>query len=127
MLIHIKDSKQVLQKIEITFSSEYGDGIGVWNNEQLEVNKSFYVELDIKETLIYDKGIIKTEEQSTKIFIDNYYTCIIGKIEEIETDVITLRIGKSITMLEVDKSESFNIGDTVLIRTTDLNLYETNY
>ncbi|MFC5471607.1 hypothetical protein ACFPPD_23305 [Cohnella suwonensis] len=114
-------------KIKVTFLSDLGVGIGYWNGVIPKVNNTYFVELDIQETLVYGSNIVKSSNQPISIFNNEGITKIIGKIEFIEDDCIILRIGKSIIMTEVDNLKEFNQGDTVIITTTNLLLIDMNF
>ncbi|MGI2298152.1 hypothetical protein [Paenibacillus sp. GXUN7292] len=127
MKVKIIEINNIDDKIKVTFLSELGEGLGYWQGTNPEINNTYFVELDIQETLVFGNNISKILNHPNSILISDEITTIIGKIEFIEDNCIILRIGKSIIIIEVDKLQEFNQGETVLITTERLLLIDMNF
>lgn len=83
------------------------------------------VELDVYGTLSVNEDINLVEEQEEKIYIMDNQVHIRGRIEQIDWDnLITVRLGRSILLIDVDDVAFLGINKWIDIKTKELGLTE---
>lgn len=113
-------------KIIVNFSSSIGEGIAFWrSDDKLFKGKEIEVELDVPQILCFGKDIVLAEQQEEKIYVCNDLVHITGRIEQIEWDnIITVRLGTSILLVEVEDMDKYELNNWIEIRTNELVLTE---
>lgn len=117
---------QKKNKIIVYFSCTIGEGIGVWKSQD-KVYKGMEadVELDVYGTLSVNEDINLVEEQEEKIYIMDNQVHIRGRIEQIDWDnLITVRLGRSILLIDVDDVAFLGVNKWIDIKTKELELTE---
>jgi len=111
----------------VRFTSSIGKGVGHWlSNDKIKTGMDVNVELDIPGTLYLGKDILENEEHKERIYLIDEEVHIIGNVEQIEDDnILTIRIGKSIFLIEVEDKDKYHVGQWIEIKTKDLQL--TNF
>jgi len=74
-----------------------------------EINKSYYVEFDIPQTLIWGKDIKKAQFDEYKIWYenDNIYICAMFHSFE-DNCCLTIKFGESLILVETEGDPIFN-------------------
>ncbi len=94
--------------ILITFSSPYGNARGFWKGQNLEKNKSYYVEFEITQTLAWGKGIKEAELEEYKIRYENDNIYICAMFHSFEDNCLTIRFGETLILVETEGAPFFN-------------------
>lgn len=119
MKIHVTDTDKI---DEIRFQHKNGIGIAGWTGELPEINKDYYVELDIDKDLIFDTDVVLTQSKITGIYVCGNDCLIVGILEHIyEDDVCVIRLGDSIFMCTIFGAKGHK-GKFVRIKTDSLRL-----
>lgn len=126
--MRIQVKKIVSEKSNIVaFSSDFGETIAFWEGEEPIVNKEYQVEVDIRDTLIWNKDIIKAEVHKYSIQKRGDITYVSGYIESIDDDgYVVLRIGDSIVPF-IAIGEPFPIGVYITIKAKEITLFPVEY
>lgn len=113
----------------VSFASKYGSSQAIWNGNDPEVNKEYFVEIEIKEILVYGKSFEKTTETNNRIEMHLGKTHIVGILESIEIDgYAVIRIGDSLIAVETIDVPIDLVGCHVVLTTSDsLFLYDVEY
>lgn len=111
-------------KTQIRFTSLIGEGYGLLiSTDKAKIGLEIEVELDIPGILCQGQEIIETEGQRERIYIKNNKVHITGYIEQLEEDnLLTIRLGKSILLIEVEDKALYKRGQWIEIRTENLQL-----
>ncbi|WP_315119591.1 hypothetical protein [uncultured Clostridium sp.] len=89
--------------IFIEFSSQYGVAKGLWKGNTPEINQSYYVELDIRKTLIWEIDIIETDCREYKMWSEQDNIFFNVKMESYENDgCLTVRLGDNVILIETE-------------------------
>ncbi|WP_181438859.1 hypothetical protein [Paenibacillus sambharensis] len=113
-------------KIMVTFTCPIGEGIGVWKSqEKVFIGTDVDVELDVSGILIFNQDVVCVEEKEEKIYLKDNQVHIRGRIEQIEWDnILTVRLGKSILLIEVEDIAIYEVDKWIEIKTKELDLSE---
>lgn len=118
---------KVLNK-SVFFSTEYGDGKGVWKSINKPVEKEYFVELDIDILYNYDDFGASTIEEYRMKICDGKILFNLLLLEYDEFGCATFRFGDSIIEIETNYDERFlalkNSYVTVFVE--KLNIYDEN-
>lgn len=123
--------KIIVDKIigeNVYFSTEYGNGKGIWKSHNKPIKKEYFVELDIDMLHNYDDfSYSKIEAYQMKICDEKILLSII-LLEYDEFGCATFRLGDSIIEIETNYDIRFlelkNSYVTVLVE--KLNIYDEN-
>src|SRR4051812_23336524 len=111
--------------VEVTFSTRYGMGKGVWMNEPPSVGHEYHIELDIDEKVALLNVITQKSSRDFAIRQENSGLILQGEIEAVEFDnICTLRLGDSILLIEVTGPVP-SPGTFVRFAIQDLLLFDT--
>lgn len=121
-LLELRFLKQ--NKINVTFSSDLGIGFGYWNSSNhVKEGMEVEVELDIPGTLCFGIDIVESMDEEPKLFISTDKVNLIGRVEQIEYDnIIAVRLGNSIMLIEVDDSSKYEVGKWIKVQTNELQI-----
>jgi hypothetical protein len=111
--------------ITVEIETEFGSCIADWESEKPENGKSYDIEFEVEDTLIYGKTIYFTESNEYQIKMENGNTIFVGNIDAISDDgVAAIKMGDSILLVEV---ENFPVETTgfVKIVANNVKLYDT--
>lgn len=99
---------------------------GIWCSSTPVVSKKYIVELDSDEVLTSDAVVLSNSSNPRIEYVDQT-TYITGFVEEIQDEVMILRLQKSLMMLEISSSLDFvqYIGHYVRVRLSEIKLYDT--
>lgn len=99
---------------------------GIWCSSTPEVFKRYIVELDCDDVLTSDAVELSTSYNPRIEYVDQTIN-ITGFVEEIQDEVMILRLQKSLMMLEISSSLDFvqYIGHYVRVRLSEIKLYDT--
>ena len=99
---------------------------GIWCSSTPEVSKRYIVELDSDDVLTSDAVELSTSCNPRIEYVDQIIN-ITGFVEEIQDEVMILRLQKSLMMLEISSSLDFvqYIGHYVRVRLSEIKLYDT--
>jgi len=111
----------------VIFSTEYGNTKAFWNGDMPEVDKEYFVELEIESTLKWGDNIRIVEDDKYVIGVEGNACYMVGYLESIEDDGYTvIRLGENIISLEVD-GKPFPIGVFVKVEADKVILFNINY
>jgi hypothetical protein len=126
MRVIINEVTSQTQGCQVNFSTEYGNATALWCGNEPEVNKEYFIEIEIPGVLYWQKDIAVTDEKCI-ILLENSIVHIVALFESIEEDGYTvLRLGDSIISIET-QGEAPNIGSNVKLTTNNLVLYQIAY
>ena len=107
----------------VNFSTEYGSAIALWNGNEPEVNKEYFVEVEVPCVLCWQKDIVVTDEPCV-IWLKNNIVHIVAILESVDDDgYAVLRLGGSIISV-MARGDSLSVGSKVKLTTNALALYE---
>lgn len=114
------------QEDKVRVNTEIGWFNGIWCSLEPVVSKKYIVELDSDEVLTLNE-IELSSFKNPCIEYANETTYITGKVEEIQDNMMILRLQKSIMMLEILSDINFThyIGNYVRISLSEIKLYDT--
>jgi hypothetical protein len=95
-------------EILVTFSSPYGSAHGFWMEQNPEINKSYHVELDIPQTLFWEKDIKEAEFNECKIGGENDNIFICAMFDSFDDHCLTIRFGESIILIDTEGDPNMN-------------------
>jgi len=97
-----------------------------WMSEKPEVGKTYHVELDIADHLIWCKDITLASSNNYSITYDETSIFLFGVIDSVEDDGFSaLRIGSCIIPL-ITQGTAFEIGSHVRVSVTSISAYVVN-
>lgn len=110
----------------VQIQTSVGTFIGKWCSNNLPEPRLYILELDSDE-LITSEKIDFSESQNPYISYKNDKVILCGYVEEIENNVLVLRINKSILLLNIFPSEDFSkfIQQFVILILNSINIYDT--
>lgn len=116
------------EDIVIHFTSEFGSCEAYWNSKKKpEANRKYHVELDITDELVWGQDVKPSKDKKFSISMEDDEIYICGIIDKIYKDgQVDLRFGKSLIQLEVD-GKRMPAGEYVTVKTTSLEVYDTNF
>ena len=99
---------------------------GIWCSSAPVVSKRYIVELDSDDVLTSDAVELSNSCNPWIEYVDQTIN-ITGFVEEIQDEVMILRLQKSLMMLEISSSLDFvqYIGHYVRVRLSEIKLYDT--
>lgn len=99
---------------------------GIWCSSTPVVSKRYIVELDSDDVLTSDAVELLNSCNPWIEYVDQTIN-ITGFVEEIQDEVMILRLQKSLMMLEISSSLDFvqYIGHYVRVRLSEIKLYDT--
>lgn len=105
MKVVIKSYEESNEKIKVSFSSKYGEGIALWQGAIPKEGISYDVELEIPNVLKWGSDIhgINSYLYSIEI-LNNRVVCFKGKLESVseEDGCCVVRFGDSIILLDTE-------------------------
>lgn len=121
-IIEIKTIEE--NKSKVRFTSLIGEGYGLLiSTDKVKIGMDIEVELDIPGILCHGQDIIETEGQRERIYIKNNKVHINGLIEQLEEDnLLTIRLGRSILLIEVEDKALYKPRQWIEIITENLQL-----
>jgi hypothetical protein len=126
MRVKVMEAINQTQGCQVNFSTEYGNATALWSGNEPQINKEYFVELEVSGVLGWQKDINVSEEKCG-ISLDSGTVHLVGLFESIEDDGYTvIRLGDSIISIET-QGEPPDIGSNVKLTTNNLLLYEVNY
>jgi len=110
----------------VQVSTEIGCFNGIWCSSTPVVSKRYIVELDSDDVLT--SAVVELSDSCNPYieYVDQAIN-ITGFVEEIQDEVMVLRLLKSLMMLEISSSLDFvqYIGRYVRVRLSEIKLYDT--
>lgn len=99
---------------------------GVWRSSTPAVLKRYIVELDSDDVLTPDAVELSNSSKPWIAYVDQTIN-ITGLVEEVQDEVIILRLQHSIMMLEISSKLDFvqYVGRYVHVRLSEIKLYDT--
>ena len=88
--------------ILVAFSSPYGSAHGFWMEQNPKIDKSYDVEFDIPQTLVWGKDIKEAESDDYKIWVENDNVYIYAQFDSFEEDCLTIRFGEDIMLIDTE-------------------------
>ena len=122
MEIQIADIRADIVRV----NSAIGCFNGIWCSSAPVVSKRYIVELDSDEVLTSDAVKLSNSCNPCIEYVEQTIN-ITGFVEEIQDEVMILRLQKSLMMLEISSSLDFlqYIGHYVHVRLSEIKLYDT--
>lgn len=121
-------NKVINQKSDyrVNFSTAYGSAIALWKGNKPELDKEYFVEIEVSNVFCWQKDIVVTHEKCS-ILSEGNTVQIVAVFESIEKDGYTvLRLGDSIISIET-QGEVPPLGSNVKLTANNLILYEVMY
>ncbi len=107
----------------ISFSSPYGTAHGFWMEQSPKINKSYNVEFDISQTLVWGKDIKKAGIDEYKIWHQNDIIYICAMFHSFEDNCcLTIRLGKTLILVETEGDPIIN-SQFLTISLRKMNIY----
>ncbi|MDQ0110678.1 hypothetical protein [Paenibacillus harenae] len=127
MKVVIKNLEESKEEIKVVFSSQFGDGIALWQGAIPKEGSSYDVELEIPDVLKWGKDIQEINSHLYSIKILNNKVCFAGKLESVsdEDGCCVVRFGDSIFLLETD-GFPLEGGSFLRFETENVIIYENN-
>jgi hypothetical protein len=127
MRIRIEEAIFANKNILVCFSSDFGNAIAHWNGEKPIVNEEYQVEVDISETLEWEKDVEFEKDGKDSIHLKNQGAFISGCVDSIDEDgYAVLRLGGNIIPFSA-KGKSFPIGARVKLSVKTIALSPVDY
>lgn len=127
MKIQIKKIINENENTNVVFFSEFGEAKAFWEGEKPTVNNEYQVEIDIIDTLVWGKEILKTKINKPFIQQENDVTYISGFIDSIDDDgYVVLRLGDYIVPF-IATGDAFQIGEYVTLSVKGITLFSVDY
>ena len=100
---------------------------GIWCSSTPVVSKRYIVELDSDDVLTSDTVELSNSSKPCIEYVDQKIN-IIGFVEEIQDEVMILRVQKSIMMLDISSDLDFvqYVGRYVRVKLSEIKLYDTS-
>ena len=126
MRVKVMEAINQSKGCQVSFSTEFGIATALWNGNEPQINKEYFVELEVPGVLYWQKDITVSEAKCG-ILLESGTVHLVGLFESIEDDGYTvIRLGDSIISIET-QGEPPDIGSNVKLTTNNLLLYEVNY
>lgn len=127
MKVVIKSYEERNGEIKVAFSSEFGEGIALWQGAIPKVGIPYDVELEIPNVLKWGKDIHGTNLQQYSIKIQNNRVCLEGKLESVsdEDGCCVVRFGNSIILIETEGVPSA-VQSFLSLETDNVIFYDNN-
>ncbi|MGB8451169.1 MAG: hypothetical protein WCD89_02455 [Anaerocolumna sp.] len=127
MRVIIKRIINLEQGYNVAFSSEYGNATAIWNGAEPQINKEYFVEIEVSGVLLWQKDISVTDIECKIEEMDNGVVYLSGVLESIEDDGYTvIKIGDSIVAIETQGVPPV-INSCIKLVAKNIALYEVNY
>lgn len=111
----------------VFFSTDFGDAKAFWEGEEPIANKEYQVEVDINDTLIWNKDILKGDNGNYSIQLKNSLIHISGNLDSVDDDgYAVLRIGDNIIPF-IAIGEPFQVGSFIKLSTKSISLSPISY
>lgn len=111
----------------VDFSTEYGNARAYWNGSVPEVDKEYFVELEIESALVWGDNVRKVDYGKISIGIEGETLWIIGYLESVDDDGYTIiRLGGTIISLDVT-GEPLPAGLLVKVEAEKVILFKVDY
>ena len=83
--------------ISVQFSTDYGSATALWEGDLPISNRDYHVEIDIKDTLTWNRDILENDTGRYSIQMQDSVVLFTGKLDSVENDgYAVLRMGGSI-------------------------------
>ncbi|MBP1903700.1 hypothetical protein J2Z32_000312 [Paenibacillus turicensis] len=127
MKIIINSYEENNEKIKVVFSSEFGEGIALWQGTHPKEGMSYDVELEIPNVLKWSKDIHETNSHLYSIKTINNRVCFEREFESVsdEDGCMVVRFGNSIILLETEGVPT-GVQSFLRFETDNLIIYENN-
>lgn len=117
----------ILEKVNnmVYVQSDFGLFYGVWCSEDPQKNKKYHVELDIDQSLTCDDIEMLNFSVPHIEYVEGKAS-IFGLIEEVEDNIIFLRLNKSIIMFQVSSQVTPKnyLGHYVRLEVKEIKLFD---
>ena len=111
----------------VLFSTNFGDAKAFWEGEEPIANREYQVEVDINDTLIWHKDILKDDIGNYSIQLENNLILICGNLDSVDDDgYAVLRIGENIIPF-IAIGEPFQVGSFIRLSTKSISLSTVSY
>jgi hypothetical protein len=88
-------------KVSVVCSANFGDIIGIWQGEEPDIGKNYYVEIDIPTKLVWGTDIVAVDSHEYRAWNEGDTNFMIAKKEVFDEDgCLTFRLGDHLTMVE---------------------------
>lgn len=115
------------QKIRVYFSSEVGNAIGEWvDDDNPVVNQVYDVELAFGENLIWSNNVVAVDDQIEQIMISaDEWIILFGEVEILDKDDCTIKLAGSFIPCSIEGSPN-SVKTFVRVRVRGLLIYDTH-
>lgn len=127
MRITIVKINVVDSNVFVDFSTEYGEAIALWEGEIPTAGLEYYVEIDVEDTLVWNKDITRneSEECSLKMLCDKI--SLAGILDSVDCDGYSvLRMGNNIVPF-FSSGKQFEVGSPITVLLKSLSLSPVSY
>lgn len=127
MKVQINEIIHENPNIIVAFSSSFGGAKAYWDGDEPIANSEYQVEVDINNTLVWNKDVLQHENYECSIQLKNDFILISGCIDSIDEDGYTvLRIGDSIIPF-LATGDPFQVGTNITLSTETITLSPIDY
>ena len=95
-------NKLVKDEVLVKFSSPYGDAYGFSVDPNPKLNKTYDVELDISQHLVWGEDIKEAVFDEYKIWHENDHIFIITQFDSFEDGCLAVRFGEDIILIDTE-------------------------
>ena len=111
----------------IHFMSEIGCANSLWYGEKPIIGHEYFVEIDIRGELIWEKDIIKSQDIFYYIQDINDQIILNGYLESYDEDGLgILKMNDSLIQF-MSKGDAFSIGTFIKLMPQEISMYSINY
>ncbi len=111
----------------VLFSTDFGDAKAFWEGEEPVARREYQVEVDVNDTLIWHKDVLKDDNRNYSIELKNNLILISGNLESIDDDgYAVLRIGDSIVPF-IAIGEPFQVDSFIKLSIKSISLSPISY
>jgi hypothetical protein len=127
MKIQVKKVDTSSEDVIINFTSEFGGAEAFWGTRPLpKANSEHDVEFDITDELVWGKDVKPSTDKKFSIIMKQDDLYITGILERVyKNGLADFRLGKNLIQIEL-LGKNAPTGAYVTIKTSSLELYETN-
>jgi hypothetical protein len=111
----------------VSFSTDFGDAVALWNGSIPQPDTIHHVEVEISDTLIWDKNIEQVQKNMCSLGMETGEFFLVGRLESADDEGYSvIRIGDSVVVV-IAKGSRPPLGAFVRIRVKAVALYEAKY
>lgn len=118
--------REILLGNQVKVTSDWGDFVGTWSDTEKPLLKKYHVELDVSQILDFST---MQKSDAAKVMIQSVddKIRIAGQVCEYEDQVLYIRIGKDLLMIETKEDNRFQslVNQFVQMTVDQICIYDT--